>query len=123
MTGTDSGLAAPDLPTAGGNAQLIGYGRVGWEELTGMLAGAEAAWADYSGFHTGAVPATPPPYSHLWAWTDRWLARARIDRDAAIIGILAVGGEPEPAPPVTLSESVRYQRVLAGTWPENEKRV
>jgi hypothetical protein len=123
MTGTDPELASPDLPAAGGTTQLIGYGRVGWEHLTGMLAGAEAAWADYSGFHIGPVPATPPPYSHLWAWTDRWLARARIDRDAAIIGVLAVGGEPETALTVKLSEGVRYQLVQAKTWPGNEKRV
>ena len=123
MTNPDPGPSAPDLPAADGTAQLIGYGRVSWEQLTGMLAGAEAAWADYSGFHIGVIPAAPPPYSHLWAWTDRWLARARIDRDTAIIGVLAIGGEPEPGPPVKLTESVLYRRVQARTWPENEKRV
>lgn len=115
--------AAPDLPAQTGTADLIGYGRITWDQLATILGGAQAAWADYSGFHIGPLPSTPPPYSHLWAWTGQWLARVRIDNGTAIAGILALDGEPHPALPIRSRESVHFQRVKAGTWPRNERRV
>jgi hypothetical protein len=122
MTATQH-LSGPDLPAVTGTADLLGYGRVRWDQLTRMLSDAQAAWADYNGFHIGAPPATPPPYSHLWAWTDAWLARARIDADTAIVGVLALNGRPQPAPPVTTTETVHFQIAHATTWQQNEKRV
>jgi hypothetical protein len=111
------------LPTADGTAELIGYGRVDWPKLTVMLAGSQTAWADYDGFHIGPLPAAVPPYTHLWAWTRRWLARARIEGDAAIIGVLAFDGEPQSAPPAQLRETVNFKHARATTWPADEKRV
>jgi hypothetical protein len=122
MTATPH-LAGPDLPADTGTADLIGYGRVSWDQLTSMLTGAQAAWADYNGFHIGAPPAAPPPYSHLWAWTATWLARARIDAGTAIVGVLALHGTPRPAPPVSTTEPVHFQIARATTWQPNEKRV
>jgi hypothetical protein len=114
---------SPQLPVETRTAELIGYGRVAWDVVTGMLDGAEAAFADYSGFHIGPPPDTPPPYTHLWAWTSQWLARVRIDGQTAIIGILALTGEPDPAPPAQSREAVHYQCARARTWPHSEKRV
>ena len=88
-----------DLPVTPGTAPLIAYGRVAWDQITRMLAGAQAAWADYDGFHVGAAPESPPPYSHLWAWTAGWLARIRVDGQHAIAGVLALRGQPGNSPP------------------------
>jgi hypothetical protein len=106
-----------------GTAQLIGYGRLTWDELTSLLGDAQAAWADYTGFHLGPPPAQPPPYTHLWAWTGHWLIRARIDGHDAITGALILTTPPVSAPPAQLSEQVTYQRATAHTWPIGEKRV
>lgn len=107
-----------------GYADLIGYGRLAWHELRAIVADSPAAWADYYGFHIGAaLPADPPPYSHLWAWTDQWLIRARLDGANAVVGVLALAAEPAPAPPAKLRERVAYQAVQAHNWPPTEKRV
>ena len=111
------------LPTTGGTGELIGYGRVSWHQLAVMLTGSHAAWADYNGFHVGPPPDGPPPYTHLWAWTAGWLARARLDGDTAIVSVLALTGEPQSTPPVQLREAVPFQRTQAKTWPADEKRV
>jgi hypothetical protein len=122
MTDQDlaGGLAKVSEP---GTADLIGFGRIGWDQLLRMLGGAQAAWADYDGFHIGPAPAAPPPYSHLWAWTDRWLIRVRIDGGQAIAGALVLTAAPDHAPPHTTTQTVRYLRVTAHTWADSEKRV
>ena len=133
-TGNPSGAAAPgeeqsswhpglDLPVTPGTATLIAYGRVAWDQITRMLAGAQAAWADYDGFHVGAPPESPPPYSHLWAWTADWLARIRIDGQHAIAGVLALRGQPGDSPPEQWRQDVRFHQVQSQTWPPAEKRV
>ena len=104
-------------------ADLIGYGRLTWDQLLATIAGAQAAWADYEGFHVGAAPQEPPPYSHLWAWTEQWLLRARIDGAGAITGALALTAEPQAAAEPKLREQVSYQRLSAHTWPADEKRI
>lgn len=123
MTSMPSTTSLPDLPSQTGTAELLGYGRICWGQLTSFLADAEAAWADYSGFHIGPVPAEPPPYSHLWAWSSEWLARVRIDNGTAITGVLALHDEPHSAPPVISRETVQFQHARAATWPQTEKRV
>jgi hypothetical protein len=125
-------------PPASSTAELIGYGRIRWDELTRLLGNATTAWADYDGFHIGPAPSEPPPYSHLWAWTDHWLIRARIEDDTAIAGALilsptsadappadspSAGLSPAAAPPVQSNEQVIYQRAVAQTWSITEKRV
>lgn len=105
-------------------ADLIGYGRLSWNQLRTLTRDAAAAWADYDGFHISpAPPDDPPPYSHLWAWTDRWLIRARIEGTTAITGALILTAEPADGPPGLLREKVTYQRVMAGSWPSTERRV
>ncbi|GLI00902.1 hypothetical protein [Phytohabitans aurantiacus] len=105
------------------SATLHGYGRLPWTDLTAALSGVSTAWADYDGFHIGACPAKAPPYTHLWAWADGWLLRARIDGTCAIAGILETGGSA-PAGLIALrSEPVRYLTRAAHTWPTTEKRV
>ena len=111
------------LPTADGTGELFGYGRMDWSQLAVMLSGSQAAWADYDGFHIGPLPAAPPPYTHLWAWTHRWLARARIEGDTAIIGVLAFDSEPQSAPPPLIRETVHFKHARGKTWPADEKRV
>jgi hypothetical protein len=123
MTSTPPARDLLRLPVEAGTAELVGYGRMPWSRLTAMLAGAEAAWADYDGFHIGPPPAGPPPYSHLWAWNGRWLARARIDGNEAIPGVLVLTGEPGNAPPVVFRETVRYQQARAANWPAAENRA
>jgi hypothetical protein len=123
MTSTPRARDLLQLPVEAATAELAGYGRMPWSRLTAMLANTEAAWADYDGFHIGPPPPGPPPYSHLWAWTGPWLARARIDGDAAILGVLALTGEPGNAPPAIFRETVRYQRARATNWPTTENRA
>jgi sugar phosphate isomerase/epimerase len=94
-----------------------------WDQLVHMLGDAPAAFADYDGFHLGQVPDAAPPYTHLWSWTDDWLLRARIDGENVIVGTLALTGEPEHSEPPIIRENVRYERVTAKTWQQNEKRV
>jgi len=133
-TGPPSGAAAPgeeqvpwhpglDLPVTPGTATLIAYGRVAWDQITRLLAGAQAAWADYDGFHVGAPPQSPPPYSHLWAWTADWLARIRVDGQHAIAGVLALHGQPGNTPPEQWRQDVQYHQVQSQTWPPAEQRV
>jgi hypothetical protein len=112
----------PGEPQSGA-ADLVGYGRLTWPQLLDVLGGASAAWADYAGFHIRPAPPEPPPYTHIWAWTSRWLIRARIDGDTAITGALALTGEPAAALEAVLREPVTYQRVQAGTWPASDKRI
>lgn len=111
------------LPVTPGTATLIAYGRVAWDQITAMLAGAQAAWADYDGFHVGASPESPPPYSHLWAWTEDWLARIRIDGTHAIAAVLALRGQPGNPPPEQWRQDVQFLEAQSQTWPPTEKRV
>jgi hypothetical protein len=129
MTATTGNQRVPswhpglDLPVTPGTATLIAYGRLAWNQATRMLAGTEAAWADYDGFHIGAPPESPPPYSHLWAWTTDWLARIRIDGQHAIAGLLILRRQPENCPPEQWRQDVQFQLVRSQTWPQAEKRV
>ncbi len=118
-----SGQPGLDLPVTPGTATLIAYGRVTWDQVTAMLAGAQAAWADYDGFHVGAAPHSPPPYSHLWAWTADWLVRIRIDGQHAIAGVLALSGQPASSPPEQWRQDVHFRCVQSQTWPPAERRV
>lgn len=111
----------PAPPVSTGD--LIGFGRLTWDELLAVVGDAQAAWADYEGFHIGPAPRRPPPYSHLWAWTSQWLLRARIDGSTAITGALVLTTEPPAWPTAKLREQVTCQRVLAETWPIREQRV
>jgi hypothetical protein len=113
---------AGDRPGTG-TAELIGYGRLRWDELTSMIGDAPAAWADYDGFHIGLACEEPPPYSHLWAWTAQWLIRARIEGDTAVVGALILASPPAGAPPALMREQVTYERAAARTWPVQERRV
>ena len=112
-----------------GVATLHGYGRIAWHEVIAALPGASVAWADYDGFHVGDVPTASPPYSHLWAWTNQWLLRARIEGDHAIVATLrpTPTGAAITAPvahwPVLLTEEVRYTHLETRTWPTGEQRV
>lgn len=121
---TPHDAAGSAAPPDGGVADLIGYGRLSWDQFRALIDDLPAAWADYDGFHISpAPPNDPPPYSHLWAWTNRWLIRARIEGATAITGALILTGEPAPGPPAALREKVTYQRVNAGNWPSAERRV
>ena len=91
---TCSTASQPAIEAATGTAELAGYGRITWDAFRGLLGGAQAAWASYDGFHIGTAPAEPPPYSHLWAWTDQWLHRARIEGDHVIVGALILQARP-----------------------------
>ena len=112
-----------DLPVTTGTATLIAYGRIPWDQTTPLLAGTQAAWADYDGFHIGAPPQSAPPYSHLWAWTEDWLARIRIDGQHTITGILALHHPPGNNQPEQWRQDVQFQLVRSQTWPPAEKRV
>lgn len=112
-----------DLSATNGAATLIAYGRVGWPQVTRMLTGSQAAWADYDGFHFGTPPESAPPYSHMWAWAEDWLARIRLDGQHVIVGVLSLGGQPASLPPEQWREEVAFREVRSQTWPPTEKRV
>lgn len=117
-----SGTTCPGLPATGGTATLLAYGRIEWPQVARLVSGSRAAWADYDGFHVGAPPESPPPYSHLWAWTAHWLARIRIDGRDAIAGVLSLRAEPATPPP-KWREEVKFREVQSQTWPPAEKRI
>jgi len=135
MTGTSNGNGV-GVGTHGGGV-LAAYGRIGWAQVAGIVGDAQCAWADYTGFHIGPLPAQAPPYTHLWAWTGSWLLRARVDGQEAIVGLLQPDADgpadtdgdahPDAAPPVAgrhpARQPVRYVRYTAQTWPGAEKRV
>jgi hypothetical protein len=118
-----SEAAGLDLPAAHGTATLIAYGRVAWPQVTRLLTGAQAAWADYDGFHIGTPPQSPPPYSHLWAWTADWLARIRIDNQDAITGVLSLRAQPASPLPEQWRQDVEFRQVRSQTWHPAERRV
>jgi hypothetical protein len=112
-----------------GTATLCGYGRLAWPDVVAALEGVDVAWADYDGFHVGALPQAPPPYNHLWAWNDDWLVRARVDGAHAIVGELQVNTVPVPDSALRamrqprLIETVRYTCRESRTWTPGERRV
>ncbi|WP_432902537.1 hypothetical protein ACQP1S_02605 [Micromonospora matsumotoense] len=114
-----------DTTSATASGVLHSHGRIPWQHLAAALAEADGtAWADYDGFHIGAPPASPPPYTHLWAWTTDWLLRARLDDDTAIVGVLHLGSAtPRLDPPPIAAEPITYTIHHARTWPAQEKRV
>jgi hypothetical protein len=119
---TDSTASRPIGEAVAGTAELAGYGRMTWDAFCGLLGGAQAAWASYDGFHIGSAPAEPPPYSHLWAWTEQWLIRARVEGVQVIAGALILRARPAALVPL-MTEEVSYERVTAQTWALGEKRV
>jgi hypothetical protein len=114
--------SAANQPAAG-TADLIGYGRLTWDQLLATVGSAQAAWADYEGFHINQAPPEPPPYTHLWAWTSQWLIRARIDGDTAVTAALVLTAPPQAAPAAKLHQQVSYQRAQTETWRQGEQRV
>lgn len=118
-----SGIIGLDLPVTSGTATLIAYGRIGWPQVARMLTGAQAAWADYDGFHVGTPPQSPPPYSHLWAWTTDWLALIRVDGQEAISGVLSLQAQPASPPAEHWRQDVKFRKVRSQTWQPEEKRV
>ncbi|MDG4820190.1 MULTISPECIES: hypothetical protein [unclassified Micromonospora] len=114
-----------DTTSATTTGVLHSHGRIPWHHLAATLTGADGtAWADYDGFHIGAPPTSPPPYTHLWAWTTNWLLRARLDNDTAIVGVLHLDNatpplEPQPVAVETIAYTIRH----AHTWPALEKRI
>lgn len=113
----------PDQPGAEGTAALVAYGRLSWADARRLITGAEAAYADYDGFHFGPPPESAPPYSHLWAWTADWLARLRIDGQEAIGGALVLNAVPASGLPERYRRDVSYREVRSRTWPTAEKRI
>jgi hypothetical protein len=115
--------AAAAQPVGTSTAELWGYGQMEWAAFRSLLGDAEAAWADYDGFHVGRAPEAAPPYSHLWAWTTQWLIRARVEGDQVIVGALILQAPPPSAPRAALTETVTYERATAQTWTLKESRV
>ncbi|GGL19451.1 hypothetical protein [Mangrovihabitans endophyticus] len=111
-----------EAPTpATGTAHLQALGRISWETLAATLTTAqETAWADYDGFHIGAPPTQPPPYSHLWAWSTEWLIRVRLDAGTAIGAVLHLA-EPTTGHPDL--HTVQWTLHHTRSWPDAENRV
>jgi hypothetical protein len=114
-------------PTPRKPATLHACGRLPWSELLSLIGDAPTAWADYHGFHIGAAPTQPPPYTHLWAWQpggqSGWLLRARIDGAHAIVGVLQIGDDRPAGLAAHTPEAVRYTKRTSHTWLGTEKRV
>ncbi len=88
---------------------LHGWGTLPWEQIVEILGDAEAAWADYEGFHIGRCPMEVPPYSHLWAWSPKWRFRIRIDGDSGVVAALGDAAAPPGAPTLHTREVAVHQ--------------
>jgi hypothetical protein len=111
-------------PAATITATLNSYGRVPWATLTQALHGATTAWADYDGFHIGEAPEIAPPYTHLWAWADAWMLRARIDDGQAIVATLHLADAAPPGiTPCTPASTVTVTHLQSRTWLSGEHRI
>ena len=87
-----------------------------------MLAGAQAARADYDGFRIGAPPETPPPYSHLWAWTAAGSRASGSTASTPSPESWRYAASPATSRPSSRQE-VQFHQVRSQTWPPAEKRV
>jgi len=67
-------LYRPKLVTTQGNDLIIKPSRIDVNHFQ-----CPAPEPNYHGFHIGGLPAAPPPYTHLWAWSPGWLIRLRVD--------------------------------------------
>lgn len=83
---------------------LHAWGVLPWDRVVEIIGDAQAAWADYAGFHIGPCPTEAPPYSHLWAWSDQWRFRVRIDGETGIVAALGNPVAPTGAPAHRSSE-------------------
>ena len=107
-----------------GNAQLLGFGHQSWTALQELLGPAVGWWADLDGWHHGALPATTPLSSHLWAWHGQECWRLRIDGSAAVVARLAPPDTPPPASAdAQLTEHVTVRRGEARSWPADDQQV
>ncbi len=105
---------------------LLGYGSQTWPDVLRIIGDTTCAWADYEGFHIGSAPTSPPPYSHLWAWSSdqRTMIRVRIDEERGIVGMLRLGPVSQPSHlfrPSTRQVIVRSYPVME--WGQEESRV
>ncbi|MFY9263790.1 MAG: hypothetical protein GX483_04835 [Actinomycetaceae bacterium] len=108
---------------------LHGYGMLAWDELVELLDGFACAWGDNDGFHLDEpCPQKAPAYSHMWAWRgtsagqDLHIARVRIDRGKAIVGILSDPGQPTLGEPTGI-QSMDVSIAAGKPWGVDERRL
>ena len=90
------------------DGSLVGYGEQGWSQVAELLKGMTAVWFGIDGPQTGPVPpAAPIGATHLWAWSEKRLARARIQDGKAIMALLCLSEADVPSSPVC-PEKVEY---------------
>ncbi|MBO3752846.1 hypothetical protein J5X84_42930 [Streptosporangiaceae bacterium NEAU-GS5] len=94
------------------HATLTGHGRIPWDRARTLLDGFTCAWADLDGFNLGPASQEPPLTTHLWAWRDQVLFRARMDGAECILGRLDLSGG-----------DVQVAERHCTTWPHGEGRV
>ena len=99
---------APEIDRTG-TGTLVGYGEQRWDQVARVLAGMSAVWFGIDGTQFGLVPDKAPiGATHLWAWSDDRLARARIEGEAAIVAVLQIGED------VGTDNVVPYMKVNGG---------
>ncbi|MFG1859038.1 hypothetical protein ACGFJT_44885 [Actinomadura geliboluensis] len=98
------------------DARLVARGRLSWEQALPHLTGTTCLWSDLDGLHSGLSPAQVPIATHLWAWDEGRLLRARIDGPDCILAELHFD-------PTTMGEPVRFTVRQVPTWPLGEGRV
>ncbi|MFF0520679.1 hypothetical protein ACFYTC_18355 [Actinomadura nitritigenes] len=97
-------------------ARLVARGRVPWEHALPHLTGTTCLWADIDGLHTGPPPGRAPIATHLWAWDEDRLLRARVDGSDCILAELHLGS-------AAVGDLVGIAVRQVPTWPLGEGRV
>lgn len=97
--------------------RLVRHGWQPWSRVVQHLVGAHCLWLDVDGLQRGAASASfPPGGTHLWAWADRRLFRARLDIGSAVLTELELE-------PITSQDICEVRRWLSPTWPPGEGRI
>ncbi len=93
---------------------LHSHGRLPWTQARETLADYTCVWLDLDGLHVGAPPRETPIATHIWGWSNGHYARARLDTDAAYLGVLHETPPPSAAgEPVTVHPRAAVMRSAA----------
>lgn len=102
--------------------KLCGTGWTDWKSIAAVAGGWMSTWVDLEGPHLEALPESAPDTTHLWAWSQQYWMRARIDEGAVVVGFLHQDVDCPQGGASCVEVPVSSQR-LAGSWTEHHIRV